>query len=181
MPLILDGTKTVTRRLQGLDEINFAPNRYKYTWKDGENFGFSRGNTIKRVRCPFGHVGDFLYVKETFHQVTDNVFIYQSDNGVNQVKWTASRFMPKAAARTWLQIVDIDVERLSDITLEDISAEGINVQPGRWPFYMEGVYATEDAFQAWTKLFTKLNGPLITEQDPWVWVIRFERVEKPLT
>jgi len=104
--------------------------------------------------------------------------------------------MPKEAARIWLKVTDVRVERLQEITDDGAKAEGANLKNGRnvgWEEKMKRTasYGTEEEcsrcdemMMEWEKLWTTT----IKKSDldcygwnanPWVWVIEFERCKKP--
>ena len=93
---------------------------------------------IIKVKCPYGQVGDLLYVKETFstyplHYKADG---YELQDGEGQ--WNPSLFMPKKYARIWLEITGLRAERLQEITEEDAKAEGVGygfTMNAGWPDY----------------------------------------------
>lgn len=138
--------------------------------------------------CRYGQPGDLLWVKETFtvrdEVVKDGdgrviheypVYIYKADKQPQVqeiIKWKPSIFMPKKASRITLEITDIRVERLLDISEEDAKAEG--VQPGRVlglgsignKTYREGFISK------WGEIYDDKYG-----LNPWVWVIEFKRIE----
>ncbi len=99
--------------------------------------------------------------------------------------------MPRWASRILLEITEVRVERLNEISETDALAEGIEKvirpQPNGdvWhTFVTSGVptnlhyYAT--ARQAFRQLWQKINGPNSWEVNPWVWVVSFNRVESPI-
>lgn len=97
------------------------------------------------------------------------------------MKWHPSIHMPKEAARIFLRVTDIRVERLKDMTLDDFLAEGVVLRP-------EAFNDPENAYMQGKELFTHIwNSTIKKEQhdlygwdaNPWVWVIEFERCEKP--
>lgn len=92
------------------------------------------------------------------------------------------RFMPKSAARVWLQVEGVTAERLQDITEEEAIAEGVEVvdgkiddSPGFRNYLKEGV---EHAFgypkNSFFSLWDTINGYDANRDNPWVWVIRFK-------
>ena len=88
-------------------------------------------------------------------------------------KRLTAMFMAKRYARTWLELIDVRVERLQDISEEDAIAEGI----GDWTSI--GGWNTETAKQAYAKLWDSIN----KKKHPWsqnsfVWAISFRRIEK---
>ncbi len=83
--------------------------------------------------------------------------------------------MPKEAARIWLKVMDVRVERLQDITEEQAQAEGCSSGmltgpcSARWKFE-----------ELWNSTLKKPDLDLYSwDANPWVWVIEFERCEKP--
>ena len=142
---ILDGRKTQTRRVvtQRMNPHDFlggiGDNK-----NDPYNYGFENPDclghfiTLPEQRCPYGKIGDQIWVRETFHRPTDQVTIYRAnwredarargfDNIPNTVnwKWTPSIHMPRWASRIQLEITGIRVERLQDISEEDALSEGV--------------------------------------------------------
>lgn len=99
-------------------------------------------------------------------------------------EWKPSLFMPKEAARIFLKVTDVRVERLHEITLEDIKNEGIYDDYKTYSKeYLENLRSV-----AYPKAFSRIWNSTIKKTDldrygwdanPWVWVIEFERCEKP--
>lgn len=92
-------------------------------------------------------------------------------------EWKPSLFMPKEAARIWLKVADVRVERLQEITIDGIRNEGLSSM---------AVHAgdMEIAMEEWKNLWNStIKKPDINHYgwnvNPWVWVIEFERCEKP--
>lgn len=93
----------------------------------------------------------------------------------SKIRWRPSIHMPKEAARIWLKVTDVRVERLKDITNSEAEREGITVE-------------TDNSGQMHRFAFYELWNSTIKQSDiarygwdanPWVWVIEFERCEKP--
>ena len=146
---ILEGCKTQTRR-----EIKNNPLlNAGFT----DEFILLPGNASAFV-CPFGVVGDRLWVKETF----------EDDEG----GWRPSIFMPRWASRITLEITDVRVQRLQEITEEDARAEGyhpkINDSLPDWT-------AKESFKILWDSLNAKRG--LDWDKNPWVWALSFKRVD----
>ena len=139
-------------------------------------------------RCPYGKVGDTLWVRETWaatsHQETPpptaDMILYKADGmkfdaGTNwsaygyNIKWKPSIRMPKAACRIFLETTNIRVERVGGISDKDARAEGVIVRNiGDRPYH---------AFRdLWDSINAK-RGPW--KDNPWVWVVEFKRTEKP--
>lgn len=174
---ILDCRKSCTRRIikpqpQGYFEVSEEP-LYIYD-TDGKQ---------GKITPPY-QPGDILYVRETFIQAAAHIFWYKADDKPWMSKdllWKPSIHMPKEAARIWLKVTDVRVERLQDITGLSVQKEGIEVDPnecaGKFDFITELFL-----------LFQKLWDSTIKKSDldsygwdanPYVWVIEFERCEKP--
>ena len=141
--------------------------------------------------------GDILYVRETWAQSTDLFgefpeYIYRTDYGETEddsfppsmFKWRPSIHMPKDAARIWLKVTDVRVERLQDITEEQAAAEGAIDNRG-FIHSTENEYdsihsAREHFIKIWDSTVKKKELALYGwDANPWVWVIEFERCEKP--
>lgn len=126
--------------------------------------------------------GDILYVRETWKKAPNGYYYYESwqRNDIADVtKWKPSIHMPKEAARIWLKVTDVRVERLQEITDKDAEQEG--AQPD-YPF--------DYAVDKWPNLehFKEIWNGTIKKSDidrygwdanPYVFVIEFERCEKP--
>jgi hypothetical protein len=117
---ILDGRKTMTRRI--------VKGEWFYDGETGE------GASWEPPTCPYGQVGDRLWVRETFSEpfpldVEHENFtgFFRATDPDRKVKWKPSIFMPRWACRLVLEIADIRVERLNDISEEDAIAEGFDV------------------------------------------------------
>lgn len=127
--------------------------------------------------------GDILYIRETWSELSFG-YVYKADGKNidhlgNAIKWHPSTNMPKEAARIWLKVTDVRVERLQDIT--DIEAEKEGAQPHN-PFdYDVNKYPNKEHFkEIWNATIKKSDLDRYGwEANPWVWVIEFERCEKP--
>ena len=194
---ILEGRKTQTRRIirpQPKDDLSFLG------WKLPEyvQVDFGRGvKTDSFHKFPFGQVGDVLWVRETFRPKSHSFpigehFEYkataQADGNPTDEPWKPSIFMPKDAARIWLKITDVRVERLKDISEEDSIAEGCS-KYGPFNEYRGSLHPNSGAmkFRAYSNpidaykcVWLSINGENSWNKNPWVWVIEFERIEKPI-
>lgn len=156
---ILSGRKTMTRRVIKPQPTNMD-------------------NPMRRLSvisdCPYGKIGDRLWVRETFAELEmDNgsPFAYRADGDkIGCHHWKPSIFMRRRASRILLEIINIRVERLQDISTEDIIKEGLSTN-------LREHDAVCDLKEKWQTLWDKINGkkhPLA--DNPWVWVIEFKRV-----
>lgn len=92
-------------------------------------------------------------------------------------EWKPSLFMPKVAARIWLKVTDVRVERLQDITSEQISREGVEVE---YPHVLNGEEKRYAFSTLWNSTIKKSDLDRYGwNASPWVWVIEFERCVKP--
>lgn len=100
--------------------------------------------------------------------------------GKNGIRWRPSIHMPRWASRITLEITDIRVERLNEISEVDAKAEGIQEYKGplRWMRYIDAVTneaAHNSARDAFVSLWESINGAGSWAANPWVWVIEFKR------
>ena len=181
---ILDGRKTCTRRIvkDGIPDgamwryKAFTPKGYitcRGVYADGYGEGF--------YKLPY-EPGDILYVRETFIQAAAHTFWYKADGKSWMSKdllWKPSIHMPKEAARIWLKVTDVRVERLKDITEAQAEKEG---------FISKGLFTGNKIKLPATHWFSKFWNFTIKKSDldrygwdanPYVFVIEFERCEKP--
>jgi len=179
---ITDSIKTQTRRV-------LKPQPVGKVERDSEgSFGDVSHGGVELIE-PYCKPGDVLYVRETWGvggEMIDGGIIYKADyHGkdstppfVGNKKWRSSIHMPRAAARIFLKVTDIRVERLLDMSEGDGIKEGFPkvLDPGANTGGNGGVF---DWFHAlWDKLHAK-RPEFQWDKSPWVWVITFERIEKP--
>ena len=186
---ILDGRKSCTRRA-----IKPQPDE-KHTYplgfitdstekKEVGCFGFAvneYGGSIQYVKPPYRYApGDILYVRETWKKAPNGYFYYEDwlRNDIADVtKWKPSIHMPKEAARIWLKVTDVRVERLQDMTSEQISREGVEVE---YPHVLNGEEKRYAFSTLWNSTIKKSDLDCYGwDANPWVWIIEFERCEKP--
>ena len=178
---ILAGKKTQTRRVVKVQPPENTAGCVQ-VWK-GENhwdfWGFNGAET-KRVKCPYGVVGDQLWVREGYADILWEVtasgkevrkIIYKADeqHGATIIHpvWKTPLFMPRAASRILLEITDIRVERVQDISEQDAIAEGVK---------FSGIGGGMNPHQDYCGLWSRINGNESWIENPWVWVIEFKRV-----
>ncbi len=169
---ILCGNKTQTRRV-----IKPQPKGVMRIWMFLRVWQF--------IKCPYGQVGDKLWVRETWivdaqsdemkpsDIPTDSEVWYKTSPPLPDSfnKWRSGRFMPRWASRITLEIIGIRVERVQEISYEDILAEGIkDLGEGRSIYKPD--YLVEDEF---IELWDSINAQhgYSWESNPWVWVIEF--------
>lgn len=205
---ILDGRKSCTRRLiktRRKDACGFYVTRridgsFAGIYEYDENESMF-DNPLEPPYQP----GDILYVRETWSEWTDG-YLYKAWNspfpqaGESPVmKWHPSIHMPKEAARIWLKVTDVTVERLQEITEDGVWDEGFKFKPpcltrvsaDGHTCDLDGPCTSPIKYCDMTmgELFGReLWNSTIKKSDldrygwnanPWVWVIKFERCEKP--
>lgn len=183
---ILDGRKTMTRRTRGLDRINADPDSWSIKDIQGKGIWFKH----KRYKCHFVKypywVWSRLWVRETWaiHRCGSRVKAIESGTMKDRLRYPAtdeapfanywwnkrpSIFMPKWASRITLEITNIRIERLHDLTREDAIQEGC-------PKTLMGKDVPETWFCAlWNELKDKSG--LGWNKNPWVWVISFRKIK----
>lgn len=227
---ILDGTKTQTRR-----PVKVQPRSNGYIvdgrelrcrndflppdamlWADGSMVG-EDGHAC----CPFGIVGDRLWVREcAYYDMDDgkipkvkpadfdpNALYYRADGDccaqiaecccaeVGKPRWTPSIHLPRWASRLSLDITDVRVQRLHDISIDDIAAEGVRIpatEGGKALVRLTGDHpptdflkgktldqiSGEDLLRAeWASTWSSAYGRASWDANPWVWAISFKRAE----
>lgn len=214
----LDDRKTQTRRVmkrQPPASDNANPNFRGYVrgldgrWRQhfqsdppSEDPRFAGGVFLGHgLRCPYGRVGDRLYVKEAFrlHRVRDHQSPAEACAEAREpllvqylADWTEpddpfwepgryrhDRFMPRALSRLTLEITEVRVERVQEISDADAVAEGCCAAPGRCAdYYAERGVHRRKFSRLWDKINARRGHGW--EANPHVWVIGFKRVTDPV-
>jgi hypothetical protein len=189
---ILAGRKTQTRRIikpQPKDDLTFLG------WKLPEyvQVAFGRGlKTDSLHKFPYGKVGDVLWVRETWQPSANDVFVhFKADYSKPGKGWKPSIHMPKSYARIWLRITNVRVERLHDISEEDTKSEGIEqftrdgvgfkygLNGWHWHCHEGFPFMCSRRSFAFEVLWKSINSEQSWDENPWVWVIEFERIITP--
>lgn len=201
---ILSGTKTATRRpikpqphrvsthterlrgLSGETTIITVPDGWR--WRDlyGSDGGAHFTNNLASY-CPYGKPGDTLWVRETHRFTTGSedaplqTVRYRADFcdsqalQAKQFKWRPSIFMPRWASRITLEVTRVRVERVQDITIDDLRREGVltpeDERKCRASF--TGAQFARDLWRGrWDAIYKK-RFPF--DSNPWVWIVDFAR------
>ena len=202
---ILDGRKTQTRRIvkpqppANVTRVTMVPNtasgKATMVWcQDGPIDPLNGWNYKERHpngwQCPYGMLGDRLWVRESWHQRGKFVFaLPDSDKrswlGTREIAYSAdakrpghdwrsrpSIHMPRWASRITLEITSVRVERLQDISEEDAKAEGAPFELGELERLILGAKAKYRS--GFCRLWESINGPGSWASNPWVWVVEFK-------
>ena len=190
---ILDGRKTVTRRIcKDANEFTvpdmsfFDAEKRTYAVHNYADAEHTDKLSVAERTCPICP-GDILYVRETWCSRYDGEkYFYLADKctkreekkllDYGEVKWRPSIHMPKEAARIFLKVKDVRVERLQKITDEGAYREGAGDKD---VIYQTGARVLEFA-RLWESTIKKSDIEKYGwNANHWVWVIEFERCEKP--
>lgn len=179
---ILDGRKTCTRRVA--KNVPDHIHRIEPVYENGRfQFDCFYSSYVVALDAyadfcmpclPPYQQGDILYVRETWCKGSwmneKERYYYKADDNDFHCVWHPSIHMPKEAARIWLRVTDVRVERLQDMTDDDAEAEGCFD-------YTSTALGFPDV---WDSTIKKSDiGRYGWDANPWVWVIEFERCEKP--
>lgn len=201
---ILAKTKTQTRRivkpqpvehdfLTGGIHHSFVPPQTKPGYLAVGVHVIKKGDTAYLKRLPYGIPGDHLWVRET-HSALHGCVEYRADRKTEldaefpwahiydeKTRWTPSIFMRRMHSRITLEITDVRVERLQEISEADAKAEGVRgfVEDGCWVYedYVHGRGTWSfSARGSYSSLWETISGPESWGSNPWVWVIAFKQV-----
>ncbi|HCO6890868.1 TPA: hypothetical protein OBS79_000652 [Escherichia coli] len=222
---ILDGRKIQTRRIMKVQPVlngNFFE-VFGAAWSKGMTSVPAVPGHSLSTSCPFGVIGDRIWVRETWGVVShelnedgriqpwnpdrpataihempfgkgyysghaiyaaDGEFTWGDDDGYEDGRscWKPSIHMPRAASRILLEITDVRVERLNSISEADAAREGLMKLPvtGRYCINQGDQYfggASHDAREVFSWLWKSIYGDDSWQANPWVWVIKFKRIE----
>ena len=208
---ILDGRKDATRRIvKGFIPDDAVWGYTAFTPKGCISCRgtFADGYGEKFFKLPY-QPGDILYVRETWEHFeccccegdehgncyrepqqsvlnkSCGCYMYRATDEIyGDARWHPSIHMPKEAARIWLKVTDVRVERLQDITLDGCHREGINIETSAVTdgetLNRNHDFSLEKFEILWESTIKKSDiNRYGWNANPWVWVIEFERCEKP--
>jgi len=157
---LLDGNKTQTRRV------------VKFNQKLTKDF-FNDKNASDS--CPYGAVGDLLWVRETFAEWDDGP-VYKTCNVDGLTKWKPLIFMPRHFSRLTLEIIDVKIERLLDISEEEAMAEGVEKLTNEPSYrnYVDTTIPCGTSKGSFKSLWQSINGKESLNSNPWVWALSFK-------
>ncbi|CZU52294.1 Uncharacterised protein [Enterobacter cloacae] len=195
---ILDGRKTQTRRIMKNQPAGDYPDTPALIRSAGGGFQwYGHYGESSIFNCPFGSVGDRIWVRETWAEAgasAPDLKLYRANYPAHvpthyenvppaeDVRWTPSIHMPRWASRITLEIIGVRVERLNGISEADAEAEGID---------MDALADSQDCYDciadhnmtgrptatgAFKYLWESIYGEESWKANPWVWVIEFKVV-----
>ena len=189
---IMEGRKTQTRRIiKNTDLIEIIEDGVPYYQDEYGDYHKTES------ACPYGKIGDRLWVRESFRLSTWDdcscyemcscqigVPMYSADfNGDKDWgPWKPSIFMPRKASRINLEITNVRVERLQDITEEDAEAEGVHREFDGSHMWYKNYQGTgmfkypPGAILSFKSLWQSINSPESWNENPFVWVVEFKTV-----
>lgn len=198
---IIDGRKTQTRRVCKISTVDgeVDHNKCNYVEYPERNYlgvcaNFYDGLAYMGAAKPMYQKDDILYVRETWAQgctySTAKKYYYRADGETDNVyKWHPSIHMPKEAARIFLRVTNVCVERLQEITPEEAVSEGVgnlylpDIAYGNKDYGCE----VDDDYGLVKEQFAHLWDSTIKKSDlprygwdanPWVWVYELERIDR---
>jgi len=181
---ILEGRKTQTRRVIKPQPINADYWTFHQDTPFNGAFYPNTDNALpKLLKCPYGQVGDRLWVKETWWEDSGDIYFkvdcptMPTNMHFEKGKWKSALFMPRKFSRINLEITGLRVERLQEITGEDAITEGFLTYFGTKSYdeYKMGTLMHSPISQ-FTQYWDSLNAKrgYGWETNPWVWVIEFK-------
>lgn len=187
---ILSGAKTQTRRVMKVRCHSICEGDDGKLWPWSEDAELAEDFWHP---CPFGKPGDRLWVRETWKHIEggaiydasggtidafDPETIYRADRPNLYGPWMSPIHMPRWASRITLEITDVRLEQLQDISEADAVAEGC--KPIRPEIVQDGLIARpgRSAVEEFRLVWEQIHGGGSWEKNPWVWVIEFKKLEQ---
>lgn len=188
---ILNGTKTQTRRVAKVQPLE-GQQFFQATILDGSSrkkwlIGYP-GSTVCEMAKNSFDLGDILWVREKFTKWKNHVqYAADTIRGEELGPWKPSIHMPKEACRLFLRVTAVDVEKLQDIGEHDAMLEG--VEHGSFELkgetydgfrdYERNVFDRPSSIDSFETLWKSINGEQSWDENPFVWVYKFERIAMP--
>lgn len=187
---ILEGRKSCTRRLVKF----FSGENPRWTGYIKDGLMLYNGKNEPCIRKAPYQPGDILYVRETWGEgYEEGTYIYRASDKLaglptfkesSKLIYHPSIHMPKEAARIWLKVTGVRVERLQDITVDGCHREGINIETSAVTdgetLNRNHDFSLEKFETLWDSTVKKSDlDSYGWDANPYVWIIEFERCEKP--
>lgn len=180
---LLENRKTQTRRLIDPQPDSDVPiqkvPQYTELEKDWGKFCVTTKDGERLLIKPKYEVGDILWVRETFSKITTpdgkEEFVYRADDDFYKDNiegwkgWTPNIYMPIGACRIRIEVSSVKLERVQDISANDIKAEGVNYTLDYYPNLME----------LWERLWVSVKGQESWDRNDYVWAYHFKIKELP--
>lgn len=182
---ILDGRKTQTRRIMKNQPAGDYPDTPALIRSvDGGFQWYGHYGESSIFNCPFGAVGDRIWVRETWAEAgasAPDLKLYRANYPehvpthyenvppADEIRWTPSIHMPRWASRLTLEITGVRVERLASVSYEDAGKEGYPANPAPYG-------GTMDKWLWFRGLWDSIYPDQSFKHNPWVWVIEFKVV-----
>ncbi|CAY73975.1 hypothetical protein EPYR_01595 [Erwinia pyrifoliae DSM 12163] len=203
---LLSGQQRQTRRIMKSQPLEPGQDNHEGCYGIDVLGNHLQGNRVLSLdnlshHCPYGQPGDRLWVRETWrgpivpaedivrYQQSPSQFkkadycqyqadssIYSADDQEQLGGWQAGIHMPRWASRIDLLITDIRVEKIQDISDDDVMAEGVQVETHFLNNFFTLQSEAGSAKDAYRKQWVTLYGCNSWEANPWVWVIEFKPI-----
>jgi hypothetical protein len=197
---LLEGHKTQTRRIIKPQPVSPGEDAYFDAYDGGPQWNWwtpdNRQYLTQIINCPYGKSGDLLWAREMWKGPTSVLFrssfdlskgppapkcFYkadvQGDSPYQPANWKSSIHMPRWASRLTLELTDVRVERLQDISEDDAKAEGLK----QWEHRNDLAYGYDGGAPhgygsprgAFHALWESIHGVDSWNENLWVWVLTF--------
>lgn len=169
------------------------------TCGNGHRMDYRSASGVSGIRCPYGAPGDRLWVREAHwwfkdeHDLVTGYFppkltaedvVYRADGDDGRKVWRPSIHMPRWASRILLEVTEVRVQRLWEISEDDAIAEGVEAIPYTGPNAGPNRYSVGDSSVGWANfptareayahLWDQINGAGSWDANPWVWAVAFQ-------
>jgi hypothetical protein len=195
---ILNGTKTLTSRLTGLEEVNVSPGFWELTqFKQLEDFCMAMfkntGNSQQLgIKCPYGGLGSTLWVRENWYvsrgydgrkpselETGGHILAGFPADGGEKPGWggrtRASIHMPRHLSRISLVLTGLACERVKDLPEYNAKLEGVvpgmftDLEDGKWQWIESADNELGTYYDGFKKTWIDINGRESWDRNPWVW------------
>jgi hypothetical protein len=199
---ILADLKTASRRIMKPQPVEGPPEHFYAVCKKLDA-GYCHTTREAMVRlllphCPYGQIGDHLFVREKLHRGDDGCWLRSADNsevtlprgdprGASMIAWAHHKeqdycsplHMPRFACRLTLEITGVRIARIQETSEADARAEGAVPGPSSFGVYpsAQAARAPETYTAAFRRVWCEINGAKSWDANDWVWVLGFKRID----